>query len=162
MNKKQTHVTIKRIDLSEVNARREIISLQRLSYSQEARIIGYEDIPARFDTEQDLLRSGEMFSGCYRHTKLVGLISTSCANRVLEICRLVVHPKFHRQSIASILLDSLEKAKQEYTCIRVSTAVKNEPAMALYRNKGFEEIERRRTPDGLELVTLQRSKAEIR
>ncbi|HET6447159.1 MAG TPA: GNAT family N-acetyltransferase [candidate division Zixibacteria bacterium] len=161
MNNKQAHVIIKRIDLSDVKARREIISLQKLSYSQEAKIIGYEDIPARFDTEEVLLQSGERFSGCYVHTKLVGLISTSCDNQVLEICRLVVHPKFQRQNIATKLLDYLEEAEQVYTCIRVSTATKNEPAIALYRKNRFEEIERRRTPDGLELVTLKRSKTEI-
>lgn len=162
MNNKKAQVSIKRIDLSDVKARREIISLQKLSYSQEVKIIGYEDIPARFDTEEVLLQSGERFFGCYVHTKLVGLISTSCENQVLEICRLVVHPKFHRQSIATKLLDYLEETEQEYICIRVSTAAKNEPAITLYRKKGFEEIERRRTPNGLELLTLQRNKTEIR
>jgi ribosomal protein S18 acetylase RimI-like enzyme len=157
MERNDSSLTIRRIELCGGRAKSEILALQRLSYQQEGQIIGYDRIPALFDTPESLLQSGEMFWGCYTGGELVGLISASGQKEVLEICRLVVHPQFQRQGIATKLLGYLVEIGREYIYLRVSAASKNIPALALYQKNHFKEIARRQTSDGLELVTLQRS-----
>jgi ribosomal protein S18 acetylase RimI-like enzyme len=69
----------------------------------------------------------------------------------VDICRLVVHPRAHRRGIASKLLDALPDGPQT-----VSTGSKNEPALALYRKRGFVEVGEREVAPGVSLTDLSR------
>jgi hypothetical protein len=93
-----------RIDLSDEASIARILKIQKLAYSREAEHIGCADISAFFDTKQTILNSGEQFTGLLVANQLVGMISTLQSGRVLEICRLVVHPKHTRKKYATKLL----------------------------------------------------------
>ena len=147
---------IKRINLNDDASVAQILALQKLSYSYEAEIIGYANIPPLFDTKQTIRSSDEQFSGLYLGNELVALISTTHSDQVLEICRLVVHPQHTGKKYATKLLGHIELLQPHDERILVSTAEKNYPAMALYKKNGYKPIGKRVTSDGLTLVTLEK------
>jgi ribosomal protein S18 acetylase RimI-like enzyme len=154
------HYTIQRVDLSDKSAVATVLALQKKSYTQEAAAIGYDRIPALFDTPRTIRESVEIFYGFYLGGKLVGLVSVSRQGEVLEVCKLVVHPQYQCRGIATKLLEYLEAEEQDFEILRVSTAVKNKQALKLYRKERFSEANRFCTADGLELVTLERRRKE--
>jgi ribosomal protein S18 acetylase RimI-like enzyme len=144
------------VDLSDHRAARRLLRLQRRAYRDEARLIGYRDIPALKDTVTALRVSGETFYGAFAGRRPLALVSTRREGDTLEICRLVVHPRCRRRGIASTLLRHVEAA-----CggghLAVATAMANVPARELYRACGFLEVSRQFIPDGLELVVLRKA-----
>jgi ribosomal protein S18 acetylase RimI-like enzyme len=102
--------------------------------------------------------SGETFFVFFRRHKPIGVISTRQDGDLVEICRLVVHPRHQREGIASRLLEHVAaRAAGGARLLSVSTSAKNLPALALYGRHGYRERRRRTTKDGLELVTLDRA-----
>jgi GNAT superfamily N-acetyltransferase len=147
----------KKIDLNDEGTISQILTLQKLGYSKEAEIIGYTNIPPLFDTTRTILQSSERFTGLYLGNQLVGMISTSQSNRVLEICRLVVHPRHMGRKYATKLLAYIEAAQPCLERIIVSTAEHNLPALALYNKCGYKQIDSTVTCDGLTLVKLEKT-----
>jgi ribosomal protein S18 acetylase RimI-like enzyme len=152
--------TIKKIELNDDTSIAYILTLQKLSYAREAQIIGYSNIPPLFDTQQTIRQSNEQFTGLYLGNELVGLISTRLAERELEICRLVVHPRHMGRNYATRLLYHIEVAQPQAKRIIVSTAENNDPALALYKKNGYKQSGKRVTSDGLELVMLEKIPSE--
>ena len=149
-----------KIDLNDEGAVTQILTLQKLAYTNEAEIIGYTNIPPLFDTKQTIRQSKERFTGLYLGNQLVGMISTVQSNWVLEICRLVVHPRHMGKKYATKLLVHIEVSQPHVERIVVSTAEKNHPALALYKKNGYEQIGNTVTSDGLTLVTLEKIPSE--
>ena len=151
---------IKKIDLSDEASVAQILTLQKLTYSREAELIGYANIPALFNAKQTIRNSNEQFTGLLVANQLVGMISTLRSDQVLEICRLVVHPRHTGRKYATKLLVHIENSLQGIVRIIVSTAEKNHSALALYRKNGFKQIDKRVTSDDLTLVTLEKILSE--
>ena len=149
--------TIKEIELHDKISITNILTLQQLSYTREAKIIGYANIPHLFDTQQTIRQSNEQFTGLYLENELVGLISTHLSARELEICRLVVHPRFTGRNYATRLLNYIEVSQPQVERITVMTAERNHPALALYKKNGYKNIGRSVTDDGLVLVMLEKT-----
>ncbi|MEV6241596.1 GNAT family N-acetyltransferase [Lentzea sp. NPDC051838] len=122
------------LDLADDAVLHELWTVQRLAYAVEAEIIGFDGIPPLHETQQELRQCGETFLGLYDEEGLVGAVSYQLDGSTVDICRLVVHPRAHRRGIASKLLDALPEGPQI-----VSTGTKNEPALRLYRKRGFVE-----------------------
>ncbi|HEX8867962.1 MAG TPA: GNAT family N-acetyltransferase [Lentzea sp.] len=122
------------LDLSDDAVLHELWTVQRLAYAVEAELIGFDGIPPLHETPDELRASGETFLGLYDEEGLVGAVSYQLDGSTVDICRLVVHPRAHRRGIASKLLDALPEGPQI-----VSTGTKNEPALRLYRKRGFVE-----------------------
>jgi len=150
----------KKIDLNDEGAVTQILTLQKLAYAKEAEIIGYTNIPPLFDTKRTIRQSNERFTGLYLGNQLVGMIATTQSNRVIEICRLVVHPQHTSRKHATRLLTYIENAQPCPKRIVVSTAEKNLPALALYSKCGYKQIGSSVTGDGLTLVKLEKTLSE--
>ncbi|MBN1835469.1 MAG: GNAT family N-acetyltransferase [Spirochaetales bacterium] len=146
---------IRKVDLCDKRVVRQLLRLQRLAYHREAELIGYRAIPALRDTAATLRASGESFHALLQGNRPLGVISWRRDGEVVEICRLVVHPRAWRRGVASRLLEHLEGICSA-AALEVSTARANIPALQLYRRHGFGESSRRITPDGLELVGLRK------
>ncbi|MGM0835126.1 MAG: GNAT family N-acetyltransferase [Bacillota bacterium] len=128
---------IKKMDLSDRNIAREILSIQIPSYKVEAEIIGYFDIPPLKDTVDTLQQSGETFFGYYNKVDLCGAVSIKVEGDEMDIHRLIVHPSHFRKGIAQALLTFLEKTF-DVKAIKVATGSKNNPAVTLYKMNGFQ------------------------
>ncbi|MFC3898171.1 GNAT family N-acetyltransferase [Lentzea rhizosphaerae] len=139
------------LDLTDDTVLHELWTVQRLAYAVEAELIGFDGIPPLHESLEELRSSGETFLGLYDEEGLVGAVSYQLDGSTVDICRLVVHPRAHRRGIASKLLDSLPAGPQI-----VSTGTKNEPALRLYRKRGFVETGEFEVAPGVTITSLSR------
>jgi ribosomal protein S18 acetylase RimI-like enzyme len=137
------------LDLSDDAVLRELWTVQRLAYAVEAELIGFDGIPPLHETLEELRATEEVFLGLHDDEGLVGAVSYRLDGSTVDIHRLVVHPRAHRRGIATKLLDALPDGPQV-----VSTGTKNEPALALYRKRGFVETGTREVAPGVSLTDL--------
>lgn len=100
---------IKKIDITEPKLAEEVLNIQIPSYTVEAEIIDFFDLPPLKDTVETLQQCGEAFYGYYQNDELCGVISLKVDKDIVDIHRLMVHPKQFRKGIAKYLLDFIEK-----------------------------------------------------
>lgn len=123
---------IKKIDITNSQFAEEVLSVQLPSYQVEAELIDFYDIPPLKDTVSMLQRCGEMFYGCYVDGELGGVISIKIEVGIIDIHRLMVHPKHFRKGIAGRLLEFIEGCGEGDETLIVSTGSKNTPAIYFY------------------------------
>ncbi len=110
---------------------------------------------ARFNRKMWVATEGRQIIGC------VGLkptLYTSIDSKEkADVYNLRVHPSFRRQGIGSHLMDALERYAESEGIerLRLNTQTNLEPALALYKNRGYQIS---RTKD--ELVTMQKTLLE--
>ena len=151
----------RRLDLSEPDTLRCLWDLQRASYAVEARLIGFDDIPALHESLEDLRDCGESFLGLDDEIGLAGAVSwVGSQDGTLDICRLMVHPRAFRRGIATVLLDGLDRAEPARRAV-VSTGTANHPALALYMRRGFMPIGTRQVAPGTTITILERHNAPL-
>jgi len=138
------------LDLSDGTVLRELWTVQRLAYAVEAELIGFDGIPPLHETLDELRATTETFLGLYDEEGLVGAVSYELDGSTVDICRLVVHPRAHRRGVATQLLDALPDGPQI-----VSTGTKNEPALRLYRRRGFVETGEQEIAPGVSITHLR-------
>ncbi|QFG00191.1 GNAT family N-acetyltransferase [Psychrobacillus glaciei] len=128
---------IEKVDISNLIVAKKVLNIQMRSYSVEAKIIDFYEIPPLKDTIDTLQQSGETFFGYYINRELCGVISIKIEKGIIDIHRLMVHPEHFKKGIASKLLDFIEKNKGDCVTIIVATGTKNEPAVTFYLKNGF-------------------------
>ena len=144
------------LDLADVAIARSVLDLQRAAYAVEAAIIGSDAIPALTETIEALRSAGEDWLGIGDAGGLVGAVSwTTLDDGTLDIHRLVVAPRVFRRGVATALLDGLDRAFPDRSMV-VSTGRENEPALALYRDRGFRVVRDREVVPGLVIRELER------
>lgn len=156
LDKKRGKVMIKKIDITDPKVAIEVLFIQIPSYKVEAEIIGYYDIPPLRDTPEKLQQCGETFFGYYLEGVLCGVISIKVKNDVIDIHRLIVHPKYFRKGIAQMLLDYIESNIESIETIIVSTGSKNIPAVIFYEKNGFSKIEETKINEHLILTNFKK------
>lgn len=130
---------IRKIDLTDHHQVLDLLFLQQLSYRVEAELIGFKEIPPLWDSPKTLRESGECFFGYYDDdNKLAGAVSVKQGPKEMTLCRMMVHPDYFRQGIATQLLQYAESLAVPGLMIRVSTGTNNEPAVRLYTKFGYE------------------------
>ena len=147
---------IKEIDITNHKFAKEVFKIQIPSYKVEAEIISFHDLPPLRDTVELLQQCGETFFGYYLKGDLCGAISIKTAKCVIDIHRLMVHPKHFRKGIAKKLLDFVESNKEEFETIIVSTGTKNEPAVEFYLKNGFSKTGEKRVTERLSLTSFKK------
>jgi ribosomal protein S18 acetylase RimI-like enzyme len=160
-------VAVAPLDLGDDATLAELLALQRASYAVEARLIGAESLPAMHETAALLRASGETFLGAADRAgagalpgagtgRLLGAVSYRREGDTVDIHRLVVDPGAFRRGIATALLDALEAREAGARRWTVGTGAGNEPALALYRRRGFRVAEERLVGPGLRWIRLGR------
>ncbi|AZN42503.1 GNAT family N-acetyltransferase [Paenibacillus albus] len=131
---------IRAIQLNDQAQVRELLKMQLLSYSVEARLIGFYGIPGLHDTVETLQACGEQFFGCWQGEALAGAVSFKEENGCIDIHRLVVHPDFFRRGIGERLVSHvLDIFQHRAAKFIVATGAANLPAKRLYTKLGFVE-----------------------
>jgi ribosomal protein S18 acetylase RimI-like enzyme len=149
----------RRLDLSDPDTLRRLRDLQYAAYAVEARLIGFDGIPALHESLEELRDCGESFLGLDDEAGLVGAVSwVRRQDGTLEICRLMVHPRAFRRGIATALLDCLDRAEPVRRAV-VSTGTGNHPALALYTRRGFTPIGTRQIVPGTSITIMERHSA---
>jgi ribosomal protein S18 acetylase RimI-like enzyme len=134
----------------------DVVALQREAYAVEATLIGSDGIPALTETVEQLRSAGETWLGCFDAAGLSGAVAWQLlADGTVDICRLVVASRAFRGGVATALLDELDRRYPASPMI-VSTGSTNEPALALYRRRGFHRVRDREAAPGLIVTELAR------
>jgi len=134
-----------------------ILAVQMAAYTQEAALLGARDFPPLRQTLADVRASTDSFYGLYVDAALAGVVAVGAGERGgMAINALTVHPDHQRRGIGARLLGDVI-ARHGDGGLTVQTAVRNTPALGLYRQTGFAQ-KRRWTvgADALELVELWR------
>ena len=147
---------IKAIDVKENETAKKVVDLQKGSYTIEANIIGYYEIPPLKDTIASIRQCNEQFFGYYCDNILVGMISYHIEGNCIDICRVAVDPDYFRQGIARSLLLFVEETNKNIKKLLVSTGLKNSPAISLYTRYGFKQIELIESPEGIDLAVFEK------
>ena len=147
---------IKKIDIKNPKLAEEVLSVQLPSYQVEAELIDCYDIPPLKDTISILQQCGETFYGCYVAGELGGVISIKVGEGLIDIHRLMVHPKHFRKGIAGKLLNFVE-SNGDGTLI-VSTGSKNAPAIYFYKKSGFVKTDEVEVMEGLSITSFEKKR----
>jgi ribosomal protein S18 acetylase RimI-like enzyme len=147
---------IKKIDITNLKLAEEVLNIQIPSYKVEAEIIDFYDIPPLKDTVYTLKQCGETFFGYYLKEELCGVISIKVENGIIDIHRLMVHPKHFKKGIAESLLDFIENDNEGLETIIVSTGSKNTPAVTFYLKNGFSKTEEISITERLSITSFKK------
>ena len=148
---------ITRINNKNIKNAEAIREIFQLSYSIESRLLNAIDFPP-------LNRSISQFTNCesefhvYKNNdKIIGVIETKNIQNKIHIQSLVVHPEYFRRGIGSKLVQFTinNNIQQIFT---VETGVKNLPAVKLYENFGFIEIDQWDTDHGVRKIKFKKIK----
>ncbi|PZD97368.1 GNAT family N-acetyltransferase [Paenibacillus sambharensis] len=132
----------------------ELLALQMASYQVEADIIGYNDLPPLRENIRDIMESKEIYLGCSKEGRLAGAAAFEIEKVTLTVCKMMVHPQYFNQGIASRLMEAIVEQGRQVMNIAVSTGAANEPAIRLYRKHGFEESGKTVIDDKLTIIHL--------
>jgi ribosomal protein S18 acetylase RimI-like enzyme len=136
-----------------------LVRLQRASYAVEAELIGVESLPPMQEDADALLAAGLTWLGAREGGELLGAVAYRRLRDLVDIHRLVVHPRAFRRGIATALLDALEVREGAHGVVRryvVGTGALNRPAIELYRRRGFRITEQREVAPAVRWLRLDR------
>ena len=148
---------IVRLDVSLQPEAQRVLELQRASYAVEAKLIGFDAIPPLHEPLEELQSCGEVFHGFLDGQRLLGFVSHKFGHSVLDIHRVAVHPEAFGRGVARALLGFVLRLEPSATRAIVQTASRNLPACRLYATLGFEVLEQRQVPPGLELMLFAKA-----
>jgi ribosomal protein S18 acetylase RimI-like enzyme len=148
------------LDLDDTTTVLRILQLQQCAYQTEARLAGFREPPLLPDGIPSIRQSGEAFFGLFTGSpesdaQLIGAISAADRGRSTELCRLMVHPDFMRQGIASALLEHLLAAYPQSPLFTVTVNARNAPAIALYEKFGFIPVNRKELGSSFLFIEMQ-------
>lgn len=130
--------TVEELDITDRPTAARVLEVQRAAYAIEAALIGYELIPGRYETSQDLVATSSRleWSGIRSGGTIVAAMSMSTDAGTVDIDRLVVDPAWFRLGLARALIASLPLS----AVVTVSTGSDNRPGTALYESAGFTAV----------------------
>ncbi|MFD1396863.1 GNAT family N-acetyltransferase [Kroppenstedtia eburnea] len=143
------------LDITHRETAQQVLDLQLPSYRVEAELTGFDGIPPLRDTVDTLISCGETFRGLYLDGELAGAISYKLEKNLLDIHRVMVHPRHFRKGVATALLQSLLDSTSEAHRVEVSTGSLNHPAKKLYRRLGFTEVGEEEAAPGFWMTRFQ-------
>ena len=148
---------IEKIAHSEISNAEKIHELFQISYPIEAELLGVTDFPPLKRSIADFQNSDTLFYGLWKDCVLAAAVEIDLLENTLDICSLVVHPKYFRQGMAQKLLLFLENYDDSETLI-VETGWANTPAITLYEKFGFHEISQYINTGGIKKICFSKTK----
>ncbi len=146
---------IRRLDHSHLETAEAIRTVFQKSYAVEAELLGAINFPPLQRKRSGFLESDTTFYGFYMDGLLAAVIEILPLKTVVHIQSLVVMPSYFRMGIASSLL-SFVLVTYPAEMFTVETGVKNIPAITLYKNFDFIEIEEWDTDHGVRKVRFEK------
>jgi ribosomal protein S18 acetylase RimI-like enzyme len=147
------------LDLGDRATLEALVRVQRASYSVEAELIGFADLPPLRETPEQLAAVEESFLGAFEGERLLGAVAFRRHSTWVDIYRLVVDPAAFRRGVATRLLDALDALHADAAWTTVATGEANAPAVALYERRGFEAVGRTSVAPGVRIVRFERRNA---
>jgi len=147
---------IVKLNLKDEATARRVMELQIASYTIEAELIGFKEIPPLKDTIDSLKACDEIFYGYYLKDILAGIISYKIYEDILDIHRVAIHPAFFRRGIAENLLKFIEGLDSNIKKVLVCTGKENLPAVKLYLKNGYKNKKDIEITDGIYITEFEK------
>jgi GNAT superfamily N-acetyltransferase len=133
---------------------RELLRLQHIAYRAEAALVGDDRIPPLQDDDVTLPAWRGHYLVSWRGVELVGAIAWRDHGDHLDIDRLMVDPRVHRQGVGAALLQSVLDLADGRP-VAASTGRDNAPGIALYVRHGFVADGDEQVPPGIWITRLR-------
>ncbi|RQW23055.1 GNAT family N-acetyltransferase [Bacillus sp. C1-1] len=132
--------------------------LQKVAYQIEANMLDFHEIPPLMESFAQFLKTTEVFYLYIEEDSILGAVSIDDnSDKVIEVTRMMVDPRFFRRGIARRLLQHIETLPNEPCVLKVATGAKNAPAIQLYQSQGYQLMERKVVKGGVELVYFEKN-----
>ena len=128
---------LKEIPIQQFEQARQMLEIQRNAYAVEAELLGFDEIPARYETIDVIQNLPGTSYGLFIEERIIGFVTIESSETTVEITKLCIDPTYFRARLATTLLEhvlKLHKGKLVY----VHTGKHNGPAKRLYTKLGFE------------------------
>lgn len=152
MEENERKHNIKWVDITDEEIATKMTELQQASYQIEAKLIGSYDIPPLKESMNQVRSCGETFLACMEMGEMIAALSYKREGLVVDLHRMMVHPKHFRKGIAGQLLIYLEELEADAQEFIVSTGAANTPAVRLYEKHGFKKVREIVVGNGLSLA----------
>ena len=142
-----------------VNDAEEILSLQKLAYTREAELYGGFLIPPLVETLEELKEkfATHVFLKVAVKGKIIGSVRVLERDYTCYITRLMVHPDFQKQGIATKLLLQIERM---FSCARFElfTGERSVKNIRLYEKLGYKRFKFEKPGGNVALVFLEKKR----
>ena len=136
----------------------QIVAVQRAAYAVEAELLGFEGIPARFETVEDVMASDLTMLAVVEGEEPVAVLGYRRDGEAVDIDRLVVLPDHFRRGLARRLLEHLHAREADAARFDVSTGRDNLPAVTLYQRLGYRKVADVALPEGIVITRFTRER----
>lgn len=126
----------------------EILALQKLAFQSEAQRYNDYALPPLTQTLEGIQTDFErmVILKASMDGRIVGSARAYLEGDTCYVGRVVVHPDFWRQGIATQLMDAIESRFADARRFELFTGHASTPALELYRTRGYTEFKRKELP----------------
>jgi GNAT superfamily N-acetyltransferase len=147
------------ISKAEKSDLKEILALQKTAYLSEGKLLNNYNIQPLTqtfeETEEEFSRGIFLKAVDEKNSKIIGSVRGFPEGKTLRIGKLMVHPDFQSRGIGKTLLNAIEKNFPDMR-YELFTALKNSKNISLYTKSGYKPYKTEKTPDGTEMVFLEK------
>jgi RimJ/RimL family protein N-acetyltransferase len=135
----------------------EILNLQKLAYSSEAKLLNDYSIQSLKQTLNELNNEfkNNIILKLINNNKIIGSIRSYEKNGRVYIGKLIVHPDYQNKGFGTKLLKTIETYHENKT-FELYTSSKSERNLYLYKKNGYKEFKRERTAEEYDFVYLEK------
>ena len=136
----------------------EILTLQKLCYSENALRYGNDNIRPMIQTHSEIEKefSRAVFLKAMEGGRIVGSIRAYLTGATCFIVRLFVHPDRQNRGIGSALMNTIEQRFHDVDRYELFTGYKDEKNLHLYMKLGYTRFREERREDGMIFYFLQK------
>ena len=139
---------------------KEILAIQRLAYTQEARLYADFQIPPLIETLEDLKDkfASHTFLKATADGKIIGTVRVQLEGNTCHVGRLAVHPDFQNQGVATKLLMEVERTFPTCGRFELFTGDRSVGSIRLYEKLGYKRFKTERPANNVNLVFLEKTR----
>lgn len=150
------------IEVAQVKDLAEILLLQKQAYMSEAKIYcDYNMLPI-IETLDEIESefSKYLFLKAIMNGVIIGSVRAYKEGNTCYVGRLVVHPKFQRQGIGTLLIVEIEKIFRDCIRFEIFTGHKSLRNINLYKKLGYIQYEIKEVTSQLKYVYMEKTKQD--
>ncbi len=136
-----------------------ILELQKISYQKEA--IQYDDwtIPPLMQTLDEIMAEYEnnVFLKAQCEARIVGSVRALLDSDTCKIGRLIVHPKYQRKGIGSLLMKNIEATFPKAKRFQLFTGTKSADNIRLYQKLGYKQYQQQDLSEKVRIVLMEKN-----
>ena len=147
-----------KIRQASVGKAEEILILQKLAFQSQARLYDDYGLPPLTETLEDIRNEfgRQIFLIAEVDGRIVGSVRGAAKDGTCHVGRLVVHPDFQNQGIATKLMEELEAEFSSVDRFELFTGHKSKKSLYLYQKLGYRIIKSEKVREDLKLVYMEK------